>query len=717
MPFDPREIVPHRHGSNIGEDNRHRVLDTTIAPAKMICRLTAHNKLLGTGWFAGPRTVITAAHCVDSTLTGRATTITVIPGCDDKEHPFRELRSTRVAISERWRLYRDDDYDYAVIHLDAAADAVTKKTGWFDLASLDDAHLNGQNVTIPGYPSEKDRQQWSGTSKITDVTAKYIHYDIDTTPGESGAPIYIPGTHEAPDRVVGIHVRGGPKGNEGIRITEAVRQELNGRTAGSDFPDDPCRTSAREHAKEHAYALLIGVGDYSTLDPSGRADLAGSHIDAQAWWKVCENWGFAPKNVQVLTSPALPPDPTATLDREPTRRPATRESIQAGIAWLKDMLRDTDSRGILVYSGHGHWQQDKGFLLCPSDIDAGLDHAIPLSTLRDFGENVTLVLDCGFSRGPDATKKAKVLPVPGTGTPQEHASQVALHSPQVVDRVFVASAPGEPAYEVTWDGQPRGALTAALTGVLGTWGSFWERTTDRGERTTDRREQTKDRTDLAFHACNRAREELDRQSIRQCPLLLAPWRSPTEQAQPTKFMCKYAINTPHMSSYLLAVGELSAFMKDAALSDSTEYWIEGCVDALSDAAAAESTEVKITAQAAQNPASDYKAWHPQFQGRPCFTASTTPTWRSTTNARLSDSRMLYDSHEMVGVLITKNDVAGTSYTMIWYVNSPNGLPLFTTYALTTKGLKLTKLSAAQVGTLPPNGWYQCESMLKASVVP
>ena len=69
----------------IGRDERVRILDTDLAPWRMICalRMRAQRRgTLGTGWFIGPKTVLTAGHCVFSTgfFGGWASTIEVIPG-------------------------------------------------------------------------------------------------------------------------------------------------------------------------------------------------------------------------------------------------------------------------------------------------------------------------------------------------------------------------------------------------------------------------------------------------------------------------------------------------------------------------------------------------------------------------------------------------------------------------------------------------------------
>jgi glutamyl endopeptidase len=66
------ELIPKRETQLreviIGADNRVRVFATTSYPWRAVCslKITAkdNSKWIGTGWLVGPRTVITAGHCV-----------------------------------------------------------------------------------------------------------------------------------------------------------------------------------------------------------------------------------------------------------------------------------------------------------------------------------------------------------------------------------------------------------------------------------------------------------------------------------------------------------------------------------------------------------------------------------------------------------------------------------------------------------------------------
>src|SRR4051795_6651195 len=68
-------------------DERTRIVSTDQQPWKLICALEIDapwGQFVGTGWFAGPRTVITAGHCVfdKKQMGGWADKITLTPGRD-----------------------------------------------------------------------------------------------------------------------------------------------------------------------------------------------------------------------------------------------------------------------------------------------------------------------------------------------------------------------------------------------------------------------------------------------------------------------------------------------------------------------------------------------------------------------------------------------------------------------------------------------------------
>jgi len=152
-----------------------------------------------------------------------------------------------------------------------------------------------------------------------------------------------------------------------------------------------------------AYAVLIGVDDYSIYDATNKHNLLGCVNDVRAFWDVCVTSGFAPENIHVLSNPPIDPAELGGLAQN--FQTATRSNILAQRSALVARLRaDERAIGLLVYSGHGAWIDDaseSSAVICPSDfwMDMGRpNNEIPVQTLwNGAGSNLTVVLDCCHS--------------------------------------------------------------------------------------------------------------------------------------------------------------------------------------------------------------------------------------------------------------------------------------------------------------------------------
>ncbi|MER8569009.1 serine protease [Mesorhizobium sp. M0924] len=210
-------------------DDRTRILETTLTPWRQICALEIEGKdgqrFIGTGWFAGPRTLITAGHCVHHPdLGGWAERITVNPGRNGDTLPFKGAVATRVSAIDAWTGSQDPDFDYGVIHLDTD---LGSELGWFAIDALGDAALARRMVNISGYPLKPGfgKEQWFHSNGVLRTTQRRIFYDVDTTGGQSGAPVWIyPDGSDTP-LVVAIHAYGvgGTPSNLQIEANSAPR--------------------------------------------------------------------------------------------------------------------------------------------------------------------------------------------------------------------------------------------------------------------------------------------------------------------------------------------------------------------------------------------------------------------------------------------------------------------------------------------------------------
>jgi glutamyl endopeptidase len=210
-------------------DERTRIVTTDQQPWKLICALDINapwGSFVGTGWFAGPRTLITAGHCVydKKQMGGWAEEIIVTPGRDRERRPFKSFTAKRFSTIDAWLARQDADYDIAAIHLD---EDVFPANEVFRVGAFPDAELQDYLVNVSGYPASPGggTELYWAKNRIRAVTPRRIFYDVDTSGGQSGGPAYIfPDEHSRPI-VVGIHAygEGGTPASMNLRVNSAPR--------------------------------------------------------------------------------------------------------------------------------------------------------------------------------------------------------------------------------------------------------------------------------------------------------------------------------------------------------------------------------------------------------------------------------------------------------------------------------------------------------------
>ena len=215
--------------AQIGTDERRRVPNTSVFPWRAVCslRITAADGSLwiGTGWFAGPRLVMTAGHCVHmADHGGWVRSIEVIPGRDGATQPFGSSTGTKFRSVGGWTQEQNSEYDYGAVLLPDGT-ALGTTVGYFELAARSDEELRSYNVNLSGYPSDKQvGTQWWDTRIIDSVTARIVSYQIDTYGGQSGAPVWV--FQNQTRTAVGIHTNGSASSNSATRITQEVLDNI-----------------------------------------------------------------------------------------------------------------------------------------------------------------------------------------------------------------------------------------------------------------------------------------------------------------------------------------------------------------------------------------------------------------------------------------------------------------------------------------------------------
>lgn len=211
-----------------GVDDRVKITTTSSYPwrvhASLLITAADNSQWIGTGWFIGPHTLMTAGHVVyikNSGVPGRdgwVKKIVVMPGRNGNTLPYGSVTSQSFRSVTGWTNNGDQNYDYGAILIPTN---LGNTVGWFGFGVYNDATLTGSVVNISGYPGDKPSgTQWYGARKVDSVGARKVYYDIDTAGGQSGSAVYriISGGRYG----VAIHAYGGATTNSGTRIVTAV---------------------------------------------------------------------------------------------------------------------------------------------------------------------------------------------------------------------------------------------------------------------------------------------------------------------------------------------------------------------------------------------------------------------------------------------------------------------------------------------------------------
>lgn len=176
-----------------------------------------NSRQIGTGWMSGPRTVITAGHCVYD--EGWMRSIEVTPG--GFGGAFGSFPATHYDTTEAWVHGSGENRqkaDLGVIHL---RDPIPGHPGPLRYAAYSDSEIRAiipNSLSVAGFPANPFGTFIFDRGKLLDFNAPFLHYDVETFRGVSGAPVLHWGSDGVPT-VIGVHhfnVR--PSVNRAIRL-------------------------------------------------------------------------------------------------------------------------------------------------------------------------------------------------------------------------------------------------------------------------------------------------------------------------------------------------------------------------------------------------------------------------------------------------------------------------------------------------------------------
>lgn len=241
----------------IGRDTRQLVRDTRPAPFRYICNLEVGGQAICSGTLIGPRTVLTAAHCVNGQTPAA---MRVIPGRNGSSEPLPATLATGFLAAPGNRGSIDDvtPRDIALIYLrDPLGTSVGHWTAAYRKTRIDSTGTSMSasiilpartlKVNISGYPGDKcitfgrppaprcGTQQWRSFDETVQLRDGMYHYRNDTFGGHSGSPIWVRRHSSMGGRVmVGVHVAGddgvGVRANRGVHFTSALLTWIRANT-------------------------------------------------------------------------------------------------------------------------------------------------------------------------------------------------------------------------------------------------------------------------------------------------------------------------------------------------------------------------------------------------------------------------------------------------------------------------------------------------------
>jgi len=219
----------------VGDDDRIQIVDTDAEeyPFRVVGQLQ-YVRPSGPSYCSaaliGPRTVLTAAHCLYFHDDGAwAKDFQFVPARTDANGaPYGVFDAETAYILDGYIANHDGTYG-SVIPWDMGVvilkEPIGDSLGWLGYGHYDD--LDGFTAEMAGYPSDMPQgTMWFSTCELIadQIATDWFQNDCDSYPGSSGSSVYAPDE----ERVIGVHVAGDENASMAVRLYPSYVEWLDG---------------------------------------------------------------------------------------------------------------------------------------------------------------------------------------------------------------------------------------------------------------------------------------------------------------------------------------------------------------------------------------------------------------------------------------------------------------------------------------------------------
>ncbi len=276
-----KKVVP-------GKDGRMRITNTTDRLHAIHVQLTVfknRGEWGGTASVVGPCQLLTCGHNVyDPKGKKWAERILAYPALNKKVAPFGVVEVVKAYTFADWTERGDSKYDIALLIINQP---IGLYTGWGGILSTHDQALVNEQVTITGYPADKNfDEMWSMSHTLKTIYPESFDYLHDTFGGQSGSPISI--NRHALTQIIGVHTLGFSQVNSGVRIssgkfTTLFIKVMSEHHALAAHPQVICGPTYAWPTEAHKITIRAHSGPVNFLAVLPNGTLASASDEIKLW--------------------------------------------------------------------------------------------------------------------------------------------------------------------------------------------------------------------------------------------------------------------------------------------------------------------------------------------------------------------------------------------------------------------------------------------------